>query len=78
MIYLGIAEDTKSREKVLKAALRKVPHQLTSSDITSLIDDCPAGLTGADFHAIVSNATMKAVHRLTSHLKRLFVFLSSS
>uniref|UniRef100_A0A8V5FXC0 Peroxisomal ATPase PEX6 n=1 Tax=Melopsittacus undulatus TaxID=13146 RepID=A0A8V5FXC0_MELUD len=62
LVYVGINEDRESQLQVLSAVTRKF--QLDPSvNLTTVLEKCPAQLTGADMYALCSDAMMCAVKR---------------
>ncbi|CAG2158348.1 unnamed protein product [Oppiella nova] len=62
LLYVGIAEDSESRLKILKALTRKFNFE-SDLDLEGIERLCPSGLSGADLYSICSNALMKAIER---------------
>ncbi|NXD42305.1 PEX6 factor, partial [Copsychus sechellarum] len=62
LVYVGISEDRESQLQVLSTVTRKF--KLDSSvNLTTILEKCPAQLTGADIYALCSDAMMCAVKR---------------
>ncbi|XP_061223082.1 peroxisome biogenesis factor 6 [Neopsephotus bourkii] len=62
LVYVGINEDRESQLQVLSAVTRKF--QLDPSvNLSTVLEGCPAQLTGADIYALCSDAMMCAVKR---------------
>uniref|UniRef100_A0A803VV21 Peroxisomal ATPase PEX6 n=1 Tax=Ficedula albicollis TaxID=59894 RepID=A0A803VV21_FICAL len=62
LVYVGISEDRESQLQVLSAVTRKFKLD-PSVNLTTILDKCPAQLTGADIYALCSDAMMCAVKR---------------
>lgn len=62
LLYVGIAEDTKSRLDILNALTRKFVFD-SDVDLKVLESKCRSGLSGADFYAICVNALTNALQR---------------
>ncbi|NXK45472.1 PEX6 factor, partial [Chauna torquata] len=62
LVYVGINEDRESQLQVLSAITRKFKLD-PSVNLTSILEKCPAQLTGADIYALCSDAMMCAVKR---------------
>ncbi|KAM6128219.1 LOW QUALITY PROTEIN: peroxisome biogenesis factor 6 [Pterocles gutturalis] len=62
MVYVGINEDRESQLQVLSAVTRKFKLD-PSVNLTTILEKCPAQLTGADIYALCSDAMMCAVKR---------------
>ncbi|NWH82935.1 PEX6 factor, partial [Piaya cayana] len=62
LVYVGISEDRESQLQVLSAVTRKFKLD-PSVNLTTILDKCPAHLTGADIYALCSDAMMCAVKR---------------
>ncbi|NWU71345.1 PEX6 factor, partial [Pterocles burchelli] len=62
MVYVGINEDRESQLQVLSTLTRKFKLD-PSVNLTTILEKCPAQLTGADIYALCSDATMYAVKR---------------
>ncbi|CAG2108767.1 unnamed protein product [Medioppia subpectinata] len=62
LLYVGIADDSQSRLKILKALTRKF-HFDSDVDLERIESLCPSGLSGADLYSICSNALTKAIER---------------
>lgn len=69
-MYLGISEDVDSKVKILKAITRKF-HFSDDVDLTSLAQQCPVNLTGADLYALCSDAMLTALRRQVDKLEEL-------
>ncbi|XP_057302104.1 peroxisomal ATPase PEX6-like [Hydractinia symbiolongicarpus] len=65
LVYVGIPEGIEERIKILKAVTRKIK---LAEDVKMdfLETSCPVNLTGADFYALASDATMNCFRRLIS------------
>ncbi|KFW72288.1 Peroxisome assembly factor 2, partial [Pygoscelis adeliae] len=62
LVYVGINEDRESQLQVLSAVTRKFKLDPTVN-LTTVLEKCPAQLTGADIYALCSDAMMCAVKR---------------
>ncbi|XP_035752968.1 peroxisome biogenesis factor 6, partial [Egretta garzetta] len=62
LVYVGINEDRESQLQVLSAVTRKFKLD-PSVNLTTILEKCPAQLTGADIYALCSDAMMCAVKR---------------
>ncbi|KAM6298283.1 peroxisome biogenesis factor 6 [Aegotheles albertisi] len=62
LVYVGINEDRESQLQVLSAVTRKFKLD-PSVNLTTILEKCPAQLTGADIYALCSEAMMCAVKR---------------
>ncbi|NWV35238.1 PEX6 factor, partial [Grantiella picta] len=62
LVYVGISEDRESQLQVLSAVTRKFKLD-PSVNLTTILEKCPAQLTGADIYALCSDAMMCAVKR---------------
>ncbi|NXG06145.1 PEX6 factor, partial [Sakesphorus luctuosus] len=62
LVYVGINEDRESQLQVLSAVTRKFKMD-PSVNLTTILEKCPAQLTGADIYALCSDAMMCAVKR---------------
>ncbi|NWW35930.1 PEX6 factor, partial [Panurus biarmicus] len=62
LVYVGISEDRESQLQVLSAITRKFKLD-PSVNLTTVLEKCPAQLTGADIYALCSDAMMCAVKR---------------
>ncbi|NXA54942.1 PEX6 factor, partial [Nothocercus julius] len=62
LVYVGINEDRESQLQVLSAVTRKFKLD-PSVSLPSILEKCPARLTGADIYALCSDAMMSAVKR---------------
>ncbi|NWS99679.1 PEX6 factor, partial [Mionectes macconnelli] len=62
LVYVGINEDRESQLQVLSAITRKFKLD-PSVNLTTILERCPAQLTGADIYALCSDAMMCAVKR---------------
>ncbi|NWR32019.1 PEX6 factor, partial [Tachuris rubrigastra] len=62
LVYVGINEDRESQLQVLSAITRKFKLD-PSVNLTTILEKCPAQLTGADIYALCSDAMMCAVKR---------------
>ncbi len=63
LIYLGTPSSRKDREFTLKALTRKFSLEPAFS-MDDVLDQCPLGLTGADFYALCSDAALCCIKRL--------------
>ncbi|KFU95208.1 Peroxisome assembly factor 2, partial [Chaetura pelagica] len=62
LVYVGINEDRESQLQVLSAITRKFKLD-PSVNLTTILEKCPAQLTGADIYALCSDTMMCAVKR---------------
>ncbi|KAF2981056.1 hypothetical protein EK904_002246 [Melospiza melodia maxima] len=62
LVYVGISEDRESQLQVLSAVTRRFKLD-PSVNLTTILEKCPAQLTGADIYALCSDAMMCAVKR---------------
>ncbi|KAM9272899.1 peroxisome biogenesis factor 6 [Cariama cristata] len=62
LVYVGINEDRESQLQVLSAVTRKFKLD-PSVNLTTILEKCPAQLTGADIYALCADAMMCAVKR---------------
>ena len=62
LVYVGVNEDRESQLQVLSAVTRKLKLD-PSVNLSSILEECPAQLTGADIYALCSDAMMCAVKR---------------
>ncbi|NWS70466.1 PEX6 factor, partial [Crotophaga sulcirostris] len=62
LVYVGINEDRESQLQVLSAVTRKFKLD-PSVNLNTILEKCPAQLTGADVYALCSDAMMCAVKR---------------
>ncbi|XP_054840451.1 peroxisome biogenesis factor 6 isoform X2 [Eublepharis macularius] len=62
LVYVGVNEDRDSQLRVLGAITRKFKLD-PSVSLLSVLDKCPAQLTGADLYALCSDAMMFAIKR---------------
>ncbi|KFO86892.1 Peroxisome assembly factor 2, partial [Buceros rhinoceros silvestris] len=62
LVYVGVNEDRESQMQVLSAITRKFKLD-PSVNLTTILERCPAQLTGADIYALCSDAMMSAVKR---------------
>lgn len=70
LLYVGIAERTEDKLKVLQALTRKF-QLATSVDLQRIAESCGPTLTGADLYALCADAWMAALRRITSSCKVL-------
>ncbi|XP_063247799.1 peroxisome biogenesis factor 6 [Prinia subflava] len=62
LVYVGVSEDRESQLQVLSAVSRRFKLD-PSVNLTTVLEKCPAQLTGADIYALCSDAMMCAVKR---------------
>ena len=62
LLYVGVAEDSNSKLKVLQALTRKFALE-ADIDLPSIAAKCPTTFTGADMYALSSDAWMAALKR---------------
>uniref|UniRef100_A0A914UIG7 Peroxisomal ATPase PEX6 n=1 Tax=Plectus sambesii TaxID=2011161 RepID=A0A914UIG7_9BILA len=60
MVYVGIGDDFDSKLRVLQAVSRKLNLD-NDVDLSILADQCPAGMSGADFYSLAARATTHAL-----------------
>ena len=62
LVYLGVNEDSRSKEKILKAITRKfdLAEDVDFCEISKL---CPPIMTGADLYGLSSDAMLRALRR---------------
>lgn len=62
LVYLGVNDDAKAREKILQAITRKF--QLAPDvDLEAVAKKCPGHLTGADLYSLCSDAMLTALRK---------------
>ncbi|XP_075722884.1 peroxisomal ATPase PEX6 isoform X2 [Rhipicephalus microplus] len=69
LLYVGIPSDKDSQLKILKALTRKFRFA-EGLDLALVVEECPAGLTGADFYSLSSSAMVLATRRHIGQLER--------
>ena len=62
LLYVGVAEDSHSKLKVLQALTRKFALE-DDIDLGIISERCPPNFTGADMYALSSDAWMTALKR---------------
>ncbi|XP_054169218.1 peroxisomal ATPase PEX6-like [Oppia nitens] len=67
LLYVGLAEDSDSRLKILKALTRKFNFD-SDVDLQQVESLCPPKMSGADMYSICSNALMSCIDR---HIKQM-------
>ena len=67
LLYVGVAEDSDSKLKVLHALTRKfqLEHDI---DLPIIAEKCPPTFTGADMYALSSDAWMTALKRTVAQV----------
>ncbi|XP_074659019.1 peroxisomal ATPase PEX6-like [Tubulanus polymorphus] len=60
MLYVGISDDVNAKINILQALTRKFELAETCR-LNSIAMKCPANMTGADFYALCSDATLHAI-----------------
>jgi peroxin-6 len=69
LLYVGVAEDSHSKLKVLQALTRKF--MLTDDiDLPIIAEKCPPTFTGADMYALSSDAWMTALKRTVAQVSK--------
>ncbi|KAH6925499.1 hypothetical protein HPB50_006191 [Hyalomma asiaticum] len=69
LLYVGIPSDKESQLKILKALTRKFRFA-EGLDLASVVEECPPGLTGADFYSLSSSAMVFATKRHIDQMER--------
>ena len=79
LLYVGVAEDSHSKLKVLQALTRKFVME-DDIDLGIIAEKCPPTFTGADMYALSSDAWMTALKRTVAQvrLSLWFVALTAS
>lgn len=67
LLYVGVAEDSQSKLKVLRALTRKF-RLADDIDLPIVADKCPPTFTGADMYALSSDAWMTALKRTVAQV----------
>lgn len=67
LLYVGVAEDSHSKLKVLQALTRKFDME-DGIDLGVIAEKCPPTFTGADMYALSSDAWMTALKRTVSQV----------
>ena len=67
LLYVGVAEDSNSKLKVLQALTRKFALE-ADIDLPSIAAKCPTTFTGADMYALSSDAWMTALKRTVAEV----------
>ncbi len=67
LLYVGVAEDSQSKLKVLQALTRKFTLQ-DDIDLPIIAQKCPPTFTGADMYALSSDAWMTALKRTVAQV----------
>lgn len=70
LLYVGIAQHTQDKLKVLQALTRKFSLGPTV-DLLNVAESCGPTLTGADLYALCADAWMAALRRLNVSMKVL-------
>lgn len=70
LLYLGIADDKESQQKILNALTRKF-HLGPSTSLAKVATLCPNNLTGADFYALAADAFSHALHSKINDIEAL-------
>ena len=65
LLYVGIAQRTQDKLKVLQALTRKF-RLAASVDLQRIAEQCGSNLTGADLYALCADAWMAALRRITA------------
>ncbi len=72
LLYVGVAEDSHSKLKVLQALTRKFTLK-NDVDLPIIAEKCPPTFTGADMYALSSDAWMTALKRTVAQVSRLMM-----
>ncbi len=72
LLYVGVAEDSHSKLKVLQALTRKFTLK-DDIDLPIIAEKCPPTFTGADMYALSSDAWMTALKRTVAQVSRLMM-----
>lgn len=67
LLYVGVAEDSDSKLKVLQALTRKFELE-ADIDLAIIAEKCPPTFTGADLYALSSDAWMTALKRTVAQV----------
>ena len=67
LLYVGVAEDSNSKLKVLQALTRKFVME-DGIDLGIIAEKCPPTFTGADMYALSSDAWMTALKRTVAQV----------
>ena len=67
LLYVGVAEDSHSKLKVLQALTRKFK-LADDIDLPIIAEKCPPTFTGADMYALSSDAWMTALKRTVAQV----------
>lgn len=67
LLYVGVAEDSNSKLKVLQALTRKFVLE-ADIDLPIIAEKCPTTFTGADMYALSSDAWMTALKRTVAQV----------
>ena len=67
LLYVGVAEDSHSKLKVLQALTRKFTLK-DDIDLPIIAEKCPRTFTGADMYALSSDAWMTALKRTVAQV----------
>lgn len=68
LLYVGVAEDSLSKLKVLQALTRKFVME-DDIDLGIIAEKCPPTFTGADMYALSSDAWMTALKRTVAQVR---------
>ena len=68
LLYVGVAEDSDSKLKVLQALTRKFVME-GDIDLGIIAEKCPPTFTGADMYALSSDAWMTALKRTVAQVR---------
>ena len=68
LLYVGVAEDSDSKLKVLQALTRKFVME-GDIDLGIIAQKCPPTFTGADMYALSSDAWMTALKRTVAQVR---------
>ncbi len=73
LLYVGVAEDSNSKLKVLEALTRKFVLE-DDIDLPIIAEKCPPTFTGADMYALSSDAWMTALKRTVAQVRICCIF----
>ena len=73
LLYVGVAEDSNSKLKVLQALTRKFVME-DEIDLGIVAEKCPPTFTGADMYALSSDAWMTALKRTVAQVRPSLCF----
>ena len=76
LLYVGVAEDSHSKLKVLQALTRKFVME-DDIDLDIIAEKCPPTFTGADMYALSSDAWMTALKRTVAQVWPTLCFVQT-